>query len=332
MRAALAMSTVSTVRAFTSVSTEQTMRVETGERKMITTHKDELISVIIPTLNRPELVLRAIDSVFSQTYQKIEVIVVVDGPDQKTVTAVQSVNDRRLRFVVNPKSLTAAGARNVGVDHAIGEWVAFLDDDDEWLPNKLEKQIALASSQPPTLVTCLSRIVTPSATYIRPQIAYNNSTPVDEYLFDRRSMFRSSGFIQTSSYLLPRYLFNSIRFNVQSPHDDWEFLLHLSKLGAKIETVPEVLVILHSGEQRSSLTSGTTWLASLRWLDSIQAILTRRAYGGFCLSVVGSRAANERAYKAFPKLLYQAFWNGSPRPGHVLMFLAYWLRSGLRRR
>ena len=125
-----------------------------------------LVSVIIPTLNRPKLLLRAIDSVLRQTHQEIEVIVVVDRPDEGTVSAVRSVDDPRLQLVVNPYSLTAAGARNAGADRATGEWIAFLDDDDEWLPNKLEKQIAFATSRSSVLLSCLSQVVTPTATYI----------------------------------------------------------------------------------------------------------------------------------------------------------------------
>jgi hypothetical protein len=286
-----------------------------------------LVSVVIPTLNRPKLLLRAINSVLSQSHREIEVIVVVDRPDHDTASAVQSVNDPRLRLIVNPYSSTAAGARNAGVDHATGEWIAFLDDDDEWLPNKLERQIAFASDRAPALVSCLSRIVTPTATYIWPQVVYDNSTPLDEYLFDRRSLFGGTGFIQTSSYLLPRQLFDRVRFDVESPHDDWGFVLCLSKqVGARIEIVPEVLVVLYFEEQRPSLTNRTSsWSSSLRWLDSIKPIITRRAYSGFCLSVVGSCAAQERAYAAFPKLLYRAFRNGSPGLWQVLLFLVYWL-------
>src|SRR6516225_2796477 len=286
-----------------------------------------LVSVVIPTLNRPKLLLRAIDSVLCQTHQEIEVIVVVDRPDQDTLSAVRSVNDPRLQLILNPYSLTAAGARNAGADHATGEWIAFLDDDDEWLPNKLERQIALAAGRSPALVSCLSRIVTPTATYVWPQAIYDNSGPIDEYLFDRRSLFRGSGMIQTSSFLLPRWLFDKVRFNVESAHDDWEFVLRLSKQAqARIETVPEVLVVLYVEEERPTYTTRTwSWSRSLRWLESLRPILTRRAYSGICLGVVGSRAAQEGAYTAFPKLLYRAFRYGSPRLSHVLPFLAYWL-------
>jgi glycosyltransferase involved in cell wall biosynthesis len=279
-----------------------------------------LVSVIVPTLDRPKLLLRAIDSVLRQTHQEIEVIVVVDKPDQDTASAVQSVGDPRLQLIVNPYSLTAAGARNAGADHARGEWIAFLDDDDEWLPNKLERQIAFASGRAPSLVSCLSRVVTPTATYVRPQVVYDNSTSIDEYLFDRRSLFKGPGFIQTSSYLLPRRLFDKVRFNVESAHDDWEFVLRLSKqAGARIETVPEVLIVLYFEEERPSYTSRTwSWSRSLRWLDSLQQ--ARR----MMIGVARSRAAQEGACTAFPKLLYRVpgFRYGSPRLWHVLPFLA----------
>jgi len=285
-----------------------------------------LVSVVIPTIRRPKLVLRALSSVFRQTYQKLEAIVVVDGPDEETIAALGSIDDPRLRVIVNPRSLTAAGARNVGADHAIGEWLAFLDDDDEWLPGKIETQLAFASRRDAILVSCLSRVVTPTASFTRPLVAYDNSVPLDEYLFDRRSLFGSTNFIQTSSYLMPRSLFDKVRFNVNSPHDDWDFILRLSKqLGVRIEMAPEILVILYSEEQRPSLSTNGSWRDSLVWIDGIRSLVTRRAYSGFCLCVVGSRAAKARTYSAFFLLIYRAFRFGSPRISHILPFIGYWL-------
>jgi glycosyltransferase involved in cell wall biosynthesis len=286
-----------------------------------------LVSVIIPTLDRPRLLLRAVDSVVQQTHRDIEIIVVVDRPSPETLAAVQTVSDSRLRLIVNPYPTTAGGARNVGADHAAGEWIAFLDDDDEWLPNKLEHQLAFAAARPPALLSCLSRVVTPHAIYVWPQVIFDNSRPVDEYLFDRTTLSGGWGGIQTSSFLLPRKLFEKVRFNIDSAHDDWEFVLRLSKqAGVRIETVPEVLVVNYFEEARPSLTArSSSWLSSLRWIEGVRPIVTRRGYSGFCLGAVGSRAAREGAYKAFPHLLNKAFRNGSPGLRQVLPFLAYWL-------
>jgi glycosyltransferase involved in cell wall biosynthesis len=292
-----------------------------------------LISVIIPTLRRPQLLLRAVKSALEQSYRRIEVIVVVDGPDPETTAALRSVSDPRLMVIVNPRSLTAAGARNIGAASAKGEWIAFLDDDDEWLPCKLERQLAYAIGRGGVLVTCLNRVVTSYSTAIVPELIYDNRVPLDEYLFDRRSLLSRPGYIPTSNYLMPRYLFNSAPFKVGNPHDDWDFILTLSKqLRVRIETVPEVLTIMHVDGGRPSLSTSGTWRQSLIWIDSIRSIVTRRAYSGFCLGVVGPRAARDRAYAAFFLVLYRAFRYGLPRPWQLLSFISLWLFPGDARR
>lgn len=292
------------------------------------------VSVVIPTLHRPRLLLRALQSVFAQTYRAFEVIVVVDGPDDETVAALGAVQDSRLRVLVNPRSLTAAGARTAGVSQASGQWIAFLDDDDEWLPHKLERQMEVARTGGNVLVTALSRVVTPMATYVWPTAIFDNARPLGDYLFDRQGAFAGASFMQTSSYLMPRALYQSCPFRVESPHDDWDFLLRMAKeFGARVETVPEVLVKVHFEEQRPSLSRTGSWAVSLAWLDSVRPLLTPRAYSGFCLGVVGPRAAGDGAYAAFGPLLFKAFRHGAPQPWHVLAFLAFWIvPQTLRRR
>jgi glycosyltransferase involved in cell wall biosynthesis len=285
-----------------------------------------LVSVIVPTRHRPTLLMRALASVFCQTWPEFEVIVIVDGPDQDTIAILRTIDDPRLRVIVNSHSLTAAGARNVGMDTAKGEWIAFLDDDDEWSPEKLAKQMAYAADRGPVLVSCLSRVVTSEASFIRPQVIYDNIHPIDEYLFDRRSPFAAHGFIQTSSYLLPRALGRGLRFRTDTPHDDWDYLLRLSKQEAvRVETVPEILVTLYAEDTRPSLSKSGSWLASLQWAERVRPMLTPRAYAGLCLGVVAPRAVNERAYCAVAQLLYHAFRHGSPRLWRVAAFVGEWL-------
>ena len=104
-----------------------------------------LVSVIIPTTGRPKLVLRALASVLGQTHGELEVIVVVDGPNPETIAALGGIADPRVRVLQNRESLGPGPARNIGAAQARGEWIAFLDDDDEWMPQKLEIQLAGAS-------------------------------------------------------------------------------------------------------------------------------------------------------------------------------------------
>ena len=107
-----------------------------------------VVSVIIPTRNRPTLVTRAVASALNQPGQSVEVVVVIDGPDSATVAALSVVAEPRLRVIELAERSGGARARNVGIEAARGKWVAFLDDDDEWLPHKLEKQLACAAQSP----------------------------------------------------------------------------------------------------------------------------------------------------------------------------------------
>jgi len=100
------------------------------------------VSVVIPTYNRAHLLGGAIQSVLSQTYQDFELIVVDDGSTDDTEEVVRSFSDERLRHIrLEENSRTAAVPRNTGIKIATGEYLAFLDSDDEWLPQKLEKQV-----------------------------------------------------------------------------------------------------------------------------------------------------------------------------------------------
>ena len=110
--------------------------------------------------------IAAINSILAQSVPDLEVVVVIDGPDPETVRLLNDVADRRLRFIQNAQSLGSAEARNVGISAARGEWIAFLDDDDEWLKDKLELQLAAAESvNHLVVVSCLSHVVTPLQRY-----------------------------------------------------------------------------------------------------------------------------------------------------------------------
>jgi glycosyltransferase involved in cell wall biosynthesis len=108
-----------------------------------------LVTVIIPTWNRAEFLPRAIGSVLGQSYQDFELLVVDDGGDARSAEIVRSFGDRRLVYLRHSRRRGGAAARNTGVARARGEYVAFLDDDDEWLPEKLARQVALMRRSAP---------------------------------------------------------------------------------------------------------------------------------------------------------------------------------------
>ncbi len=109
------------------------------------------ISVVVPTYNRAYCLKRAVDSVYSQSYKNLEVIVVDDGSDDDTQTLIDSMQERT-SFYFNLRYIRIAHAgvsraRNTGIQAAAGEWIAFLDSDDYWLEGKLKKQLDYLSEK-----------------------------------------------------------------------------------------------------------------------------------------------------------------------------------------
>lgn len=106
-----------------------------------------MVSVVIPTHNRAQLLARAVDSALAQTYQNIEIIVVSDGSEDDTEKVMKKTEAEhsKLHFISYFPGRGGNYARNTGIKAAKGEWVAFLDDDDEWHADKIEKQINAAA-------------------------------------------------------------------------------------------------------------------------------------------------------------------------------------------
>ena len=96
-----------------------------------------LISVVIPTYNRADLIPNAIQSVLNQTYQNWELIIVDNYSDDGTKEVIDSFKDSRISMLLLPRTGSVAASRNFGVHHSKGEWIAFLDSDDWWFPEKL---------------------------------------------------------------------------------------------------------------------------------------------------------------------------------------------------
>jgi len=107
-----------------------------------------LVTVVIPALNRASVVRRAIDSVLQQTFRDFEIIVVDDGSIDGTAAQASRCTDPRLRVLRHDRNRGAAAARNTGIRTAAGLFIAFLDSDDEWLPQKLERQVAALQRAP----------------------------------------------------------------------------------------------------------------------------------------------------------------------------------------
>lgn len=114
-------------------------------------YKKDLVSVVTPTYRQSDLLERAIKSVLNQTYKNIEMLVVNDNENdnpfsQKVKEIVNRFDDPRLKLILQDRHINGAAARNAGIQAANGEYIAFLDDDDYWAKEKIERQIAVISN------------------------------------------------------------------------------------------------------------------------------------------------------------------------------------------
>ncbi|GAA0253172.1 hypothetical protein GCM10009539_42960 [Cryptosporangium japonicum] len=294
------------------------------------------VSVVIPTRNRPELVVRAVRSALAQTLRNLEVVVVVDGPDPATRAALDGIGDDRVRAVELVESGGAPDARNAGVGAARGEWTAFLDDDDEWLPEKLATQLALARTSPYALPIVSSRLYmrTPRADTVLPRRLPDDGEQPTEYLTVRRGVFHGDGFLQTSTITAPTALLRRVPFTPglrRLQELDWS-LRCLEHDGVGLVYADEPLVIWHADENRQRISADAPWEQSIAWLKESRERVTPRAYAALAMSVVASMAATSRSPRVFADLLGEAVRHGRPGPIDYLTYAQVWLLPpGFRR-
>lgn len=294
-------------------------------------NESELVSVVIPSLNRPKFVSRAVQSALTQTIKLIEVIVVIDGPDQATVDELNLITDARLIVLELPTNVGPAGARNTGVKVAKGSWIAFLDDDDEWLPLKIERQLELAYRSTYLFPIVSSRFIAQTAQgeFIWPTRLPEPSDSIAEYLFIRQSLFLGEAFIVTPTILAKKELLEKIPFNQNLPrHEDLDWLIRASQSSeVGVEFVPEPMAIVNVvyTKKRQSLSNVNDWKYSLNWIRSVRELITPQAYAGFMVAVVGPTAATERDWQAFLPILWEALVMGRPRLFDIFLYVLMWV-------
>ncbi len=258
-----------------------------------------LVSAVIPTRGRPALLACAVRSALRQSWPRMEVIVVVDGCDAASTHQLEALADPRLRVICLPACAGGGAARNTGVRSARGDWIAFLDDDDEWHPEKIERQMAAVATNRDwfPIVTC--RLIAQSATASRvlPRRVYQTPQPVADYLFCRNGLFDSGGLMQTSTLMAPRDLLTAIPFREGlRMHQDWDWLIHAAAHeGVGIVMVPRPLVTWRVEDGRDSVSRNASWQTSLDWIREIRPLISPRAFSSFVAVQCAWRAQRSHA-------------------------------------
>ncbi len=202
---------------------------------------DPRVTVVLPAHNRASTLPRAIRSVLDQTYADLELIVVDDGSTDATADVLGRITDPRLRCLRLMPRRGAAAARNAGIAVARGELVAFQDSDDEWLPRKLELQLALLAASPHELggVGGRYRIDVPGATGEVVAPALETGGDYERELLEGPCLI-------TPLWMIRRSLLEELGgFDERMPClEDWDLMLRLSRR-SRLSAVDEPVLIKH---------------------------------------------------------------------------------------
>jgi glycosyltransferase involved in cell wall biosynthesis len=287
-----------------------------------------LVTAVIPTRGRPELLACAVRSALRQTWRTIEVIVVIDGADAATEGALAAFNDSRLRSVVLPEPAGGCAARNAGVRAARGEWIAFLDDDDEWMPEKIERQMRAVRESPAwfPVITCRLIEQSHSVRRVLPPRIYDGSQPVADYLFCRAGLTDPGGLMQTSTLLAPRDLLVAVPFrDGLRMHQDLDWIIRVSTYeGVGVVMLPRPLSVWRIEDGRASVSRNPDWQASLGWIRDIRCLISRRAFSSFVAVQCVWRARKSHAGLLARLRILRAFLlEGRPQWRSSLHFLLF---------
>ena len=201
------------------------------------------ISVVVPVYNRAALIERALRSVFAQTVQDFELIVVDDGSTDDLEKTLERCRDPRLRLVHHERNRGAAAARNSGIREARGTYIAFLDSDDEWLPEKLARQLAALDRSRPEIAVSLTGFY-----LLRDKLGRREQRPLPSERDWFLRLLAGCNVNAGSGLMVRRSVCEAVGYYDETMRrlEDWDWLLRYAAR-APIVTVEEPLSVYHSG-------------------------------------------------------------------------------------
>ena len=207
-----------------------------------------LISIVIPTYNRADLIGQAIQSILEQSYKNCELIVVDNYSDDNTKEVIAAFNDERILMLSTPRTGSVAASRNLGVLHSNGEWIAFLDSDDWWLPEKLIHVIESLRSNPDLIYHDL-QIVNANGTSIRQKRTKSRNLKEPVYL----DLLLNGNDIALSSVVVRKTIFTQVDGMNESPSlfavEDYDTWLRIAQITNRFKYINKALGVyrLHDG-------------------------------------------------------------------------------------
>jgi glycosyltransferase involved in cell wall biosynthesis len=282
-----------------------------------------LVTIVIPTYNRHSFIGQAIASVIAQTYSNWELIIVDDGSTDCTLDTIRSIKDNRITVLELPHCGNIAMLRNIGAKSGSGEWIAFLDSDDIWVPEKLEVQ--LAALQKDTKQWCYGGFELMNETGAAIPLKSGKYHPFSGWIVRKVITYEAS--VTACTVILRRSLFDELGgFNSDAGlfcHEDYEFILRLAMHAEALAITPVLVRVRdHKGRATNTFTDGPERTANMYKIfyqscndDNIKKLVHRQY--AYHLADAAEKNLYKKKYLRAIKYFTKAFVNGD-KPRHLL--------------
>lgn len=239
------------------------------------------VSVIIPTYNRAQLLNNSVNSVLSQTHCDFELLIIDDCSTDNTSEVLEGIKDERVRVIKNPSNRGIAAVRNIGIMNSRGRYIAFLDDDDEWLPDKLEKQLNMIENSPAGLgcvyTGCMIIDMETNDVY---------QTSIPQYRNNVLTQLLMKNFITTSTTMIKKTCFDKAGlFDEEIPYgEDYDMWIRIAG-DFEFDYIKEPLV-KYRIHKNSISTNNAVLIKGLEMILAKHEVLfssDKRAYSNFLL-------------------------------------------------
>lgn len=276
-----------------------------------------LVSIIVPTFNREKLIIRALESIFTQTYPNIEIIIVDDNSSDNTESVVKELNRKNIKYFKHLKNTGGGGARNTGILNATGDFLTFLDSDDEYINKKIETQINyFLNSKCDDKTILFAPVIMNDGKHsvIIPEYRKINNLNIVDYIFVEE------GLIQTNTIFLKSDFAKKVLFdNTLRKHQDYDFVLRASKLDAKFEMTEQPLTIWYTDYRADRMGRKSEYEYSYGWLQKNKSSFSTQAYAKFIVrDILGQVQIKKFSWKAFAFLTEMFLKNELPLKQYIL--------------
>ncbi|MGU3228555.1 glycosyltransferase family 2 protein [Vibrio cholerae] len=239
-------------------------------------YQNTLVSVVIPVYNRAHLISRTLNSVLNQTHKRLEVIIVDDcsNDSSELVKEIEKFSDLNIKYIRHEVNKHGGGSRNTGIDAASGEYIAFLDSDDVWMPEKIQDCIVEIIKSKVDFVFGQLNVLKEKK--ILPTRGLNSGERLSDYIL------LNGGTIQTSTIFIKSDVAKKVRFDDNLKRfQDYDFVVSLEKNGSNCHFINKCHAVMYDDDQVNRISNSYDPTPAILWANKISADISSKALSNF---------------------------------------------------